>query len=315
MDNIYYVYAYLDTRKPGNFTYDYLTFEYEPFYIGKGCYDRDHSHLYEAYDETIISYKHNKIRKIIAETGNNPIILRIFENLSEEKAYLLEEKIIWQIGFWRANKFPGEHIGPLTNMMNGGRAPPRPIAGEFHTSRSSANGTHHWMGPEVMKAYHKRRIAAGIPSNMQIRSDNGTHWWTGDLNPIHKRIESGSVIGINHHYNNRDCQYNCDKEFLDLPGPYRVELTHNFALELGFKKRQNLYLSVHNRIKLKKILGSYVEENYYSPHKRTYFCVKTGTDEEFYLTNNAWITIDHTKDDDIRQSPRVLGEIEIKSSM
>jgi hypothetical protein len=35
----YYVYAFLDKSKPGNFNYGDLKFDYEPFYIGKGTGD------------------------------------------------------------------------------------------------------------------------------------------------------------------------------------------------------------------------------------------------------------------------------------
>ena len=35
--SIFYVYAYLDPRKPGVFQYKDFRFDYEPFYIGKGC--------------------------------------------------------------------------------------------------------------------------------------------------------------------------------------------------------------------------------------------------------------------------------------
>ena len=42
----FYVYAYLDPRKPGNFTYAEYNFGYEPFYIGKGRNYRYKYHLW-----------------------------------------------------------------------------------------------------------------------------------------------------------------------------------------------------------------------------------------------------------------------------
>ena len=39
-DDVFYTYVYVDTRRPGNFSYkilgETLTFSYEPIYVGKG---------------------------------------------------------------------------------------------------------------------------------------------------------------------------------------------------------------------------------------------------------------------------------------
>ena len=40
-----YVYVYLDPRKPGKFIYNDFSFEFEPFYVGKGYGDRAFGHL------------------------------------------------------------------------------------------------------------------------------------------------------------------------------------------------------------------------------------------------------------------------------
>ena len=43
--NDYYIYIYLDSRKQGEYLYGNLTFDYEPFYVGKGRRRRLTDHL------------------------------------------------------------------------------------------------------------------------------------------------------------------------------------------------------------------------------------------------------------------------------
>jgi hypothetical protein len=114
MEAKYYVYVYLDPRKKGKFIYDDYKFEYEPFYVGKGCQERclDHVHPGKLQTEKN-TYKSRKIKKIISE-GLNPIIEKISCNIFEIDAFELEIKLIKTIG--RKNL----KLGPLTNLTNGG---------------------------------------------------------------------------------------------------------------------------------------------------------------------------------------------------
>jgi len=116
MYNIFYVYVYLDPRKPGVYGYDDYEFEYEPFYIGKGQNDQSLIHLKKSKVNFNKGnqFKFNKIRKIKKETGKNPIIVKIKENLLENKSFELEMKLIKDIG--RIN----QGTGPLTNLTDGG---------------------------------------------------------------------------------------------------------------------------------------------------------------------------------------------------
>lgn len=112
--NKYYVYVYLDTRKPGNYCYPGLDicFLYEPFYVGKGLGNRMYSHLYESV-RVKNKFKNNKIKKIL-KTADSPIIIKINDNIAEEHAYSIEIKYIASIG--RADL----KAGPLTNLTDGG---------------------------------------------------------------------------------------------------------------------------------------------------------------------------------------------------
>ena len=38
--NQFYTYVYLDPRKSGKYKYSEYKFDYEPFYVGKGCGNR-----------------------------------------------------------------------------------------------------------------------------------------------------------------------------------------------------------------------------------------------------------------------------------
>lgn len=109
-----YVYIYLDPRKKGNYIYGSYSFEYEPFYVGKGKKDRLLYHLHETKENTINTLKYNIINKI--KLANlEPIIIKIYDNLSAKKAFDLEKKIIKLIGRIDKNE------GPLSNLTDGGR--------------------------------------------------------------------------------------------------------------------------------------------------------------------------------------------------
>ena len=108
--NVYYVYVYLDPRKPGKFEYDEFTFDYEPFYIGKGTKSRLLKHLK---NEKVNPIKINKISKI-RSMGLEPIIKKIVENISNEDSLNIEKRLIKSIGRYWKNE------GPLTNYSPGG---------------------------------------------------------------------------------------------------------------------------------------------------------------------------------------------------
>lgn len=112
-----YTYIYLDPRKSGTFNYineEYdLKFDYEPFYIGKGTNNRCNEGIkYSLKNKSHKCHKSNKIKNIFKE-NLKPIIIKIFENISEKEAYEHEIKLIKIIG-------RTENNGPLTNLAPGG---------------------------------------------------------------------------------------------------------------------------------------------------------------------------------------------------
>src|SRR3972149_6442219 len=84
-ENKYYVYAYLDPRKPGKYQYPGLDFSflYEPFYIGKGTRLRFKSHLYNSGKGNNL-FKDRKIEKIFKEANIEPYIIFLENNISNE---------------------------------------------------------------------------------------------------------------------------------------------------------------------------------------------------------------------------------------
>jgi len=111
--NIFYVYIYLDPRKPGSFDYVEFYFDLEPFYVGKGHGVQWLVHLGVDQYKTYKSYKLNKIRKI-QSLGLEPKIIKYKENLTEQEAFDLEKKLIKAIGRLDLG------LGPLTNLTDGG---------------------------------------------------------------------------------------------------------------------------------------------------------------------------------------------------
>jgi hypothetical protein len=108
---LYYIYVYLDPRKPGDFIYDNYKFKYEPIYIGKGKKNRFKKHLYIHKNNNNRFY--NKISSIV-NSGYKPIIEILFYNITDEQySHDLEKNIIKRIGRI-------ENSGTLTNLTDGG---------------------------------------------------------------------------------------------------------------------------------------------------------------------------------------------------
>lgn len=113
----YYVYIYLNKLKPGKYKYKDISFEFEPFYIGKGKGKRYMHHLNKVKNKC--KYKKNSKFDIIEDNIKNgvyPEIIKI-DNLSEEYSLFLEKEMITKIGRMDIN------TGPLTNRNDGGIKP------------------------------------------------------------------------------------------------------------------------------------------------------------------------------------------------
>lgn len=144
----FYVYVLLDPRKPGCFKYGSLSFDYEPFYVGKGKGKRDRSHFRMGnvrQDAARIKspFKVNKILKIL-ESGLEPIVVRIKKEATERVAFKLEVRAIELIG--------RKPSGPLTNLTDGGDGVSGYKGDELHCERKgkAAKAWHASLTPDEL---------------------------------------------------------------------------------------------------------------------------------------------------------------------
>ena len=125
MHSTYYTYVYLNPRKPGRYTYNnFITFLYEPFYVGKGKGPRYYVHLHEANNLRSKSTKWinknytnpHKLHTIIGilNGSKSPIVIKMQSNLTDEQANLNEVALIDCIGRCILQ------TGPITHLTNGG---------------------------------------------------------------------------------------------------------------------------------------------------------------------------------------------------
>ena len=103
MNKIFYVYIYLDPRKPGKYKYEKYKFNYEPIYVGKGK------------DSRIFDFKRrNVLLKRKLNKCFEPVYLIFKDNMTEDKAFIEEKKLIATIGHLDLKR------GPLCNLIDGG---------------------------------------------------------------------------------------------------------------------------------------------------------------------------------------------------
>jgi hypothetical protein len=113
MEKEYYVYVLLDTRESGKWGYNGISLNYKPFYFGKGKNKRIEEH-YRPSSLKQNNLKNKIINRVILDTGNKPIGVKLFENLTEEEALTKEKELISYFG--RIDKA----TGILANHTDGG---------------------------------------------------------------------------------------------------------------------------------------------------------------------------------------------------
>lgn len=118
--HIYYVYILLDPREPGVYKFGEFSFDYKPFYVGKGHGKRYKDH-FKVKKTDNLPVK-NKIRKII-QSGSLPLYTFPYRFLSENEAYAKEIEVIKIIGKENLTNICDGGKGASSDMMRGEKNP------------------------------------------------------------------------------------------------------------------------------------------------------------------------------------------------
>lgn len=161
MNNIFYVYVYLDPRKPGKFNFNEYEFNFEPFYVGKGYGNRCLKHL-QILSRVDNPMKTNKIKSIF-KLGYEPIIVKYKIDLTENDAFQIEKELIKTIGRIDLS------TGTLTNLNDGGigghRNPSKELRFKFGTGTRGKTYEEIY-GIEKAKELKEKRILSNKNRNI-----------------------------------------------------------------------------------------------------------------------------------------------------
>lgn len=134
MKEEYYVYAYLDPRKPGFYKYENYIFSYEPIYIGKGIKNRIEKHLKLKVEKLNYNSKFYNTLNKLKNLNLEPIKFKLEENLNDYNAKQKEIELITKIGRLDLNK------GTLLNLTDGGEGVLNPIITSNRRNHSGVFG-------------------------------------------------------------------------------------------------------------------------------------------------------------------------------
>jgi hypothetical protein len=171
MKNDYYVYIYLNPKKPGKFCYKNICFLFEPFYIGKGTRNRCYKHIWKCSKNVGNNIRKkqtiNSLLQLYSLEYLKQYIIKVAINLTHTDALLLESDFILEIGQICNN------TGPLTNILTrGGRS----TSADLHKIRSE-RAKRMWTLERKIEHSEKMKLfihsEAGINSKLALQKVRG----------------------------------------------------------------------------------------------------------------------------------------------
>lgn len=184
-----YLYILFDLTKPGNYEYNGYKFNYEPFYVGSGTYNRIFDYAKEnMINKSLFSEKYNLIRTLY-ETYKLEDFVYIFKvSKSKEEIDILEKEFIHIVG----RKI--NDTGPLLNTLDGDIFSNNEISKKYNESRntpeflgylSSMVKEKQWSGEkgDVRRKEHSKKFKEINPSRKHyfLRCKDGNFYIFGSL--------------------------------------------------------------------------------------------------------------------------------------
>jgi hypothetical protein len=213
----YYIYVYLNPLKQGEFCFGRTKVKYEPFYVGKGKGVRYNVH------STVID-KHNKLKQHIIDKikteNRNPIIIKLYENISEYSAFRLEKYLINKIG----RRDLG--FGTLANLTDGGE-------GNSGTIYNSERRNNMISEKRPIIKYNNNGIVLEIFENIVELSIRYPHILTNKLHRVCKSNGSRRIDGYFWKYQNGEAV----GDIININDEYKPILQYN--LNGNFIKQWN----------------------------------------------------------------------------
>jgi hypothetical protein len=153
-----------------------LIFEFEPFYVGKGKGRRFERTYKEAIANRGTKHRHNKIRSIVKH-GLEPIIIKVFKDISEQEAFAKEVELI-------------EAFKPyLTNLTNGGDGSSGHVKTEESKHKASVTCKKIWTEEKKKEQSEKMKAISNpedVKRRVELRKSRGTDLHTNETKQLIK---------------------------------------------------------------------------------------------------------------------------------